>query len=365
MNLTKIWVEHGKKSRKFRKAFMRQKPTNLRIYNNNICNFSCVHCYYGFQTGEEKDPLLTDEQWRKVIDKSIDYGINFFQFIGKEPFATSNIWTLIDYLKEYRDKGHDIEWGVTTNGSLLVRPDIREKLPDSGFTNAYLSVDSFDVLGIRVTRVGNRISQALEILNEANVPIVVSIDCYKGNYNKVKKIMETAYGTYGVREFNVHEVTPTPGSFNTDIFLDAEEVYEVMKQVTAFSAEHDDAKIVLSIDGKNFDKLLEQERPLAKEVWSHLMAFGTSDLLFGNISVMIAYFVPSYLYDITVTADGYMMGIGLEAARKDYWNLSPGKFLEEPLDVLVKRGKERTLAFNTSDHDTTDSLVCMKEYILK
>ncbi|MBI1820120.1 MAG: radical SAM protein, partial [Nitrospirae bacterium] len=83
------------------------------IHTNNSCNLTCTHCLVS--SSPEGDPGLSSEKIKQVIDEAVDLGVLRFYFTGGEPFARKDIFDLIRYVTEVKNR----ELIILTNATLF------------------------------------------------------------------------------------------------------------------------------------------------------------------------------------------------------------------------------------------------------
>ena len=83
------------------------------IHTNNSCNLTCTHCLVS--SSPEGDPGLSGAKVQQVIDETVALGVLRFYFTGGEPFARKDIFDLIRYVTEVKNR----ELIILTNATLF------------------------------------------------------------------------------------------------------------------------------------------------------------------------------------------------------------------------------------------------------
>ncbi len=108
---------------------------------NNICNARCTCCPYPFHTDEKT--TMTLEVFKMALDSALEAGhVGTVQLtpMAGEPLADPSLFEKIVYAKE---RGVSVI-NFSTNGILLNRKGIAEKIVDSGINSVHVSTPGFD-----------------------------------------------------------------------------------------------------------------------------------------------------------------------------------------------------------------------------
>lgn len=98
------------------------------------CNLFCMHCYADAHDRDYPGELTTEEG-RALLDDLAAFGTPVVLFSGGEPLTRPDIFELADYA---RAKG--LRCVLSTNGTLIT-PETAQRILDSGFTYAGISID--------------------------------------------------------------------------------------------------------------------------------------------------------------------------------------------------------------------------------
>ncbi|HCR36436.1 TPA: hypothetical protein DIU22_05370 [Candidatus Woesebacteria bacterium] len=111
---------------------------------NDSCNLACRQCFYDstFHPQNKTKGNMGLDEWKRVIDKGIESGVEIYSIMGKEPFLTPNITLgIIEHLQKHQE----VDWEMVTNGTLIPKHErkIRTVKDSVGFSPRYMAV-SFD-----------------------------------------------------------------------------------------------------------------------------------------------------------------------------------------------------------------------------
>ena len=100
--------------------YFQLKGITLNITNG--CNLKCVYCFEHDKDGRkmsvENAISIVDKCYQNYLKNRTDYDNNFMvSFFGGEPFL--NFEVMEEVMKYSRDKGYSIDFGVTTNLTIL------------------------------------------------------------------------------------------------------------------------------------------------------------------------------------------------------------------------------------------------------
>jgi 7-cyano-7-deazaguanine synthase in queuosine biosynthesis/MoaA/NifB/PqqE/SkfB family radical SAM enzyme len=336
-SLNEIWFEHGfEMSDAFRKAYMNEKVTEARLMVNSSCNMSCKHCYYGFENGKTVSPELKLDEWHRIIDQLVDFGIERFHMSGKEPLLNHRIFRLTDYIKKYHPH---IEYEVVTNGKTVEK--LYHEIINAGFKRVVLSFESFDEDYIRE----NYALKSLKLL-QGKVPLAVYVDVHKGTAPLVKSNLTRLYNELGIRDFWVRPIYYYGEAEGiTDSILDNEMCYQLYKDVKEMAAGMTGAKVSFHVKDSFIEGMLpldEAENGTLADDVTYIMKTG-DDYISDNMFMYLQMFCTKYGSQITVQSDGWMLGCGVEVCHSNYDQRSAGSLRNESVLDIVRRGKERTL----------------------
>lgn len=93
--------------------FKKKLISTLTLFVNNQCNLKCIYC---FEDEKSSKPLLTFEEYTKIVKQAKGYGANTVVIVGKEPLLYDKIFHLIDCIF-----GLKMRVIFYTNGTLLSR----------------------------------------------------------------------------------------------------------------------------------------------------------------------------------------------------------------------------------------------------
>lgn len=167
----------------------------MQWHLTNKCNKRCSHCYqeeyYGdeltleelLKQGEEFLNLL--EEYNKANNQDKKGQINL---TGGEPFVREDIWEVLDFIKEHRDK---LSFGVLTNGSLLTE-EVVKKLKSYSPKMVQISLDGGRVAHDKIRGEGSfhEVVTALKLLKKYKIKSLVSFTANNENLNEFKEVVK-------------------------------------------------------------------------------------------------------------------------------------------------------------------------------
>jgi cyclic pyranopterin phosphate synthase len=129
-----------------------RKITCLRISVTDRCNLRCVYCSPEHPDNTvRKNPLLTIEEIKKIVEAATEVGINTVRITGGEPLLRSDLDQIIGVVSKIPGI-QDV--GITTNGVLLEKYATR--LAQAGLKRVNISLDTLDPIKFKsITRIGN------------------------------------------------------------------------------------------------------------------------------------------------------------------------------------------------------------------
>jgi MoaA/NifB/PqqE/SkfB family radical SAM enzyme len=110
-------------------------PGIMNIGVIDKCNCNCNHCSFkGSMDKESSKDLLTLEDFKKIIDQSLDLGATVINFVGGEPLLNKDLPKIIEYIN--KDKAVS---SVFTNGWFLKNK--AKELKKAGLMQVNVSLD--------------------------------------------------------------------------------------------------------------------------------------------------------------------------------------------------------------------------------
>jgi len=112
-------------------------PRNeLRISITSLCNMKCVYCH---NEGNNSTAELKRELIKKLVEKSLRYGLKSVRLTGGEPLLHKDI----DFIcKDIKDINPDIKIGLNTNGILIDK--ILDLINKNYIDRIVVGIDYFD-----------------------------------------------------------------------------------------------------------------------------------------------------------------------------------------------------------------------------
>lgn len=134
INISKLYCGQAGQSDSLRYPAQRDiKP--ILVFNCTAqCNLKCLHCYSNADSGR-KEPELTTQQAKTLIDQAADFGCPVLLFSGGEPLMRKDLFDLIAYADQ---KG--LRTVLSTNGTLITE-QVAEKLASLKVSYVGISLD--------------------------------------------------------------------------------------------------------------------------------------------------------------------------------------------------------------------------------
>lgn len=331
----------------FQRLFMENPISEMRVILNNDCQFDCKHCYH------HNNPLvgdtLTDYELVNAIKEAYDYGIRSIHYAGKEPLFNERIFTITKKVKQYAP---DMVFSVVTNGVNV--PKFINELKDGGFNKVFISVSDEFATQNSVTRPNNAnkiVKTAIECLNNAGIPVQVFYDLTPDNISHTVTNLRFWRKKYKVKEFHIRTLRLVGGANNIEK-LSVESLGDLHAELLKCNL---DAHIELNIGAcpYTYDILYnvgESTELLSSDISA--CALSGNNLILPNYALYAELYCSRYEGQITLTADGYVLGCAMECSLTDYNKTSSGNVRNTPIDEIVKRGKEQALKVNEAQSNT-------------
>ena len=77
------------------------------------CNLNCIHCYNSGSIDSVQE-LEVESNYKTIINRAIEVGINHIHLLGGEPLLSRGLWDLLQYAKMC-----NVLISINTNGTLL------------------------------------------------------------------------------------------------------------------------------------------------------------------------------------------------------------------------------------------------------
>ena len=337
---TQAFLESGldPNSLEFQNLFRKEPILEMRVLLNNSCQLHCEHCYHG--NNELIGDLLTDDELVCAIVEAKNIGINNFHFAGKEPLYDDRIFRIISMVKE---RVSDVDFTVVTNGLNLCK--YAEDIVKSGISRVFLSVeDEFSDNGVRNNNHNIPVKNGIKALN-SRVPVEIFYDLTTENIANTLRNLKFWEQEYNISSFHVRTLSNVGNAENLPVVS----VEQICKLHSEFKANDLKSEIKFAIGVAPYTyNILNSEN--AEEIRKDLefTAYSGNPYITKNYILFTEYYCNRYCNQITLTADGYVLGCAIECSVKEYDKISSGNIKEKSLSDIIKDGKEITLSFNKS-----------------
>lgn len=301
--------------------------SEIRLLINNKCQFTCKHCFYGFD--KTISPDLTTEEFKRVIKEGYDIGITHIHISGKEPLVNSDIFELTEYMDEL-----NMTYDIVTNGVNIKK--YIDLIDDcKGLDKVFLSVDTLSKTTLRNT--GDHIVDNIKLLQQHNISTQITIDLYQGNLKCLEETLEVLHEN-GVEEVFIRAVAPVGNAKDNDLeILTCEDWACIIDN--ALDGVYP-VKLSLALSKRYYWEAKEEDLQLYLDILEENAVDGLSE----NLSIQVEKNCNSFMGQITVTSDGYVLGCGTQLAYPRYDKISSGNVRDDSLLSLIRKGKLTHLA---------------------
>jgi len=171
--------------RKFYESYQPDLKKNLsaRIYITNACNLKCIHCFR--YSGNKEIDELNFNDWKEILSKLKQNGIQDISISGGEPFIFDEIYELIDYAV---DIGIDVV--VLSNGTKI---DFKHISTLKKLKGIQLSIDGPNKKvndEIRGEGVYHKALETLDKLFSNGIPVIINMVLFNKYFEEYKVYME-------------------------------------------------------------------------------------------------------------------------------------------------------------------------------
>ncbi|MEG0584648.1 MAG: GTP 3',8-cyclase MoaA [Cetobacterium sp.] len=144
----------------------------LRVSLTERCNFSCVYCMPNGQDKKQCRDLLTESNYKQIIQIFRELGIDKIRFTGGEPLLSPHLENLIEFSKNLGIQ--DI--AITSNGQGLSKNLIR--LKEKGLKRVNISLDSLQEKRFKEITKNGEFSEIMASIVEAQkLGLKTKINC--------------------------------------------------------------------------------------------------------------------------------------------------------------------------------------------
>lgn len=191
-------------------------PLNLTFELTPFCNFNCVMCYVRL-TGEEakkQGELLPAEKWLEIARQAREMGTLYVTLTGGEPFLHPEFWKIYGELNKM---GFLIS--ILSNGS-MIDESVMENFRKYGMPYT-VKLTLYGVSNETYKKVCNspdgftRISKAVDLVKEANVPLKMTSTIVRENADDLQKIYAFAKEKCVPVQHTVSVMKSSRGAVNT------------------------------------------------------------------------------------------------------------------------------------------------------
>lgn len=150
------------------------------------CNLFCMHCYADAHDRDYPGELTTEEG-RALLDDLAAFGTPVVLFSGGEPLTRPDIFELADYA---RAKG--LRCVLSTNGTLIT-PETAQRILDSGFTYAGISIDGIGAAHDKVRGKKGAYEETLRglrLCRDAGIRVGLRFTIHRRNVDQLPAVLD-------------------------------------------------------------------------------------------------------------------------------------------------------------------------------
>lgn len=214
---------------RLRRVYLKERiPAAATLGLTYACQLDCYHCSAQLSKNSAKQWLTTDE-WKKIIDDTVEMGCTNIIYTGGEPLIRKDIYELVEFVD--KDKATVI---MFSNGELHSEENLK-RLKEAGIYAIFISLDSpyeeeHDYLR-RSPGLYKKVMDSVEICKRLDIMVGFSSYITHERYQKgeLRDLMELGKDV-GVCEIVLFDAVPT-GAFmrKTDILLTPEDKEGIMR----------------------------------------------------------------------------------------------------------------------------------------
>lgn len=326
----------------FNKLCLDTVAWELRVLWNDDCQLNCAHCFYG--KAKMLGNKLTHEEFLNVVEQAFEIGISSIHISGKEPLYDDSIIKFISDVNKLRGHYKDTMLSLVTNGINV--PKYARELKLAGLDKIFISVD--DIIGndtYILRKTSNKI--AFNAINSAfseGLDVEVFINIHEKNYDRLAEIISFLETHKGVKNFFL-VMLKSVGNGKNISRLNIKEVEMVINSLIGYVPSNDDTSIGLGF-GIYYKHLILAESPSISNLILDSLYLG-NDQITDWFYIRPEFYCSSYLEQVTLSPDGYILGCATDICRADYDKISAGNIRDSSLHDLIRKGKiERNFKCN-------------------
>jgi radical SAM protein with 4Fe4S-binding SPASM domain len=267
------------------KKIFQPKSLTLQWHITERCNWRCKHCYQeNYETPEmnleQMEKFLAQfialvKKWNLPKNRVIMY------LTGGEPFIRNDFLSFLKIVNKYSDS---FRWTVLSNGSLLTE-GIAESLKKLGITNFQLSLEGLEKTNDEIRGYGSfqKILRAIKILDQAKIPIRVSLTLCKQNYKEIRELA-LQLAPLGVARLAVRRIASfgSRGNQLNKLVLEPLELRNVYQEIEKTNIELKEKKYALKVSGGCENAVFNDEISSPD-----LMSYEKCGVIEGNIITLL------------------------------------------------------------------------------
>ncbi|MCK4463394.1 MAG: radical SAM protein, partial [Candidatus Omnitrophica bacterium] len=322
---------------------------SLGIYVNDVCNLTCLHCYYQKTVDCNSHGSMSAEDIIRILKPIFAKNILLFSFVGKEifmpgPEGAEKTLYLMRFLSRVRESGRDLRLGAVTNGIYLDR--FVSPLKEVGLDFLDISFDghnaeSHDSLRGKGSFRKSAANLAKAIRDETAKRVFVASTLYKGNIHTIANILEF-HEHFGASFFSLMPIIAVRDKSMAISFNELRRFLSVdLPEKSASMAIKNPIEIILDLDSYVVDQHIEFFTSFFKESTVKIDILNNIILTrdFGKVCIILRINLPDpYNSYGCITHDGlYFNKSGCLFMKDGYEAHALGGIKEISLTELIER----------------------------
>lgn len=339
----------------------------LRVLWNDDCQLNCAHCFYGDTV--MKGIKLYHEEFLDVVKQAFELGIPSIHIAGKEPLYDDSVIKFISDVNELRKNYSHIKHPLMPKGTFLSIvtnginvPRFAKDLKEAGLDKIFISVD--DIIGketssIRVT--SNKVAfNAIDSALEVGLELEIFINIHEKNYDRLPEIIRFLEVEKGLKTFYL-AIPKNIGNGKNIPRLNIKEMEIIINSLIKYVPVNNETSIGLGF-GIYYTNLILSESQQLSNILYDIKNYG-NDYLTEWFYIRPEFYCSTYIEQITLSPDGYILGCASDVCRNDYDKISAGNIRNLKLKDIIKIGKlNRNFNCNTFKHNPNCFKGCPHEF---
>lgn len=204
------------------RIFNLNKPIFIVLVTNNGCNLKCTYCYGNY--GERKLKDYSTKELLKIIDELRSLGTKLLTLHGGESLLRNDIGEIINYAKLNK-----FYISLNTNGYLV--PDRINEIKN--LDTVCLSLDGREENNDKSRGQGcfNKVIEAMDVLQQNNLPVIISATLTKNTMNDIEYLAEFAKNKKIRLQYSILYNTQNLSQTNSDLIMSSNDIQKAINKI--------------------------------------------------------------------------------------------------------------------------------------